>query len=66
MIPKLIERQITPTHAAKTWMIIIWCQDIIGCLTRGHDSVLVEAPEDVDVDDAEAHLDARGQDLHQD
>ena len=47
-------------------MIIIWCQDIISCLTRGHDSVLVEAPEDVDVDDAEAHLDARGQDLHQD
>ena len=48
-------------------MIIIWSQDIISisCLTRGHDSVLVEAPEDVDVHDAEAHLDARGEDLHQ-
>ena len=34
-------------------------------LTRGHDGVLVEAPEDVDVEDAEAHLDARGEDLHQ-
>ena len=37
----------------------------MGCLTRGHDGVLVEAPEDVDVQDAEAHLEARGEDLHQ-
>ena len=36
-----------------------------GGLTRGHDGVLVEAPEDVDVQDAEAHLEARGEDLHQ-
>ena len=66
MIPKLIERQITPTHAAKTWtMITIWCQDIIVIITRGHDGVLVEAPEDVDVEDAEAQLDAGGEDLDQ-
>lgn len=63
MIPKLIERQITPTHAAKTWrMIIILSQDIV-IITRGHDGVLVEAPEDVDVEDPEAQLDAGGEDL---
>ena len=35
----------------------------MGCLTRGHDGVLVEAPEDVDVEDPEAQLYAGGQDL---
>ena len=63
MIPKLIERQITPTHAAKIWrMVIIWYQEIV-IITRGHDGVLVEAPEDVDVEDPEAQLDAGGEDL---
>ena len=34
-------------------------------ITGGHDIVRAEDPEDVDVEDAEAELDARGEDLDQ-
>ena len=45
----------------RQWSII----ETVLQITGGHDIVRPEDPEDVDVEDAEAELDARGEDLDQ-